>query len=125
MEGQPRNHGDLPADEAARAAEFQRLVHEGIERSQQEDRPIDDLTAKRIAQALSPGWGSLHELAETGAIEETIEFDLAMAEEVAQDLAIEDLHVPWIAALRTYLGGRLLRSALPGWRELGTEQEGG
>jgi hypothetical protein len=45
-----------------------------------------------------------------------------LAEEVAQDLELEQLQNPWIAALRGYLDGRLIRSALPGWDDLGTEQ---
>jgi hypothetical protein len=120
MEREGHYEDNLPSDEAARVAEYQRLVNEGIDRARQAQRPIDHLTAKRIAQELSPGSGPLYELAETGAIAETIEFDLALAEEVAQDLEIEDLHSPWIAALREYLDGRLIRSELPGWNDPST-----
>lgn len=119
MEREPHHDEDLPGDELARAAEFQRLVNEGIDRARQEQRPIDHLTAKCIAQELHPGDGPLCEFAETGAIAETVEFDLVLAEEVAQDLEIEELHSPWIAALREYLDRRLIRSELPGWDEHG------
>jgi len=121
MEGELHNYGNLPADEADRAAEFQRLVNEGIDRARQVQRPIDHLTAKRIAQELNPGSGPLHEFAETGAVAETIQFDLALAEEVAQDLEIGHLHSPWISALHEYLDLRLIRTALPGWSDLSME----
>jgi hypothetical protein len=39
-----------------------------------------------------------------------------VAEEVAQELE-EELHLPWIAAFREYIGGRLIKSELPDWND--------
>jgi hypothetical protein len=116
MDQQPYHEEGLPTDEAARAAEFERLVEDGIEQALREDRRIDDLTAKRIAQELDPGSGPLHEFAETGAIPEDIETDLAMAEEVLRDLELER-HIPWITALGGYLAGRPIKTEMPFWND--------
>lgn len=115
MEQQP-HHGDLAADEAARAAERQAHIRDGLEEARRTGRRINDLTAKRIARELDPGSGPLHEFVETGAVPDDVEADLAAAEEVARDLEAQ-AHIPWVRALREYFGGRLLRSAMPYWND--------
>jgi hypothetical protein len=115
MEQQPQQPGDLPADEAARTAERQARIHGGLEDAWRTGRRINDLTAKRIARELDPGSGPLHDFAETGAIPEDMEADLMAAEEVATDLQLEQSHIPWVAALRKYVDGRLIRSAMSYW----------
>lgn len=118
MEQQPHHEEDLPADEAA--IDFERTVRitDGLEDAWRTGRRINDLTAKRIARELDPGSGPLHDFAETGAIPDGIEADLATAEEIVRDLELDhEPYIPWIAALREYLGGRLIRSELPYWND--------
>jgi hypothetical protein len=110
----------VPITASALAAERERLINEGVAFAERTKRRIDDLTAKRIACELDPGSGSLHELAETGAISADIEIDLSVAEEVAKDLELPT-HSPWIAALRRYCNGRLLKSWVPYWGDLSVE----
>ena len=117
MTHQPHDHEDLPTDQAAGAAERERRINQGLAAARHEDRRIDGLTAKRIARALDPGSGPLHEFAETGAVPEDMEADLAAGEVVARDLGLEEAYFPWIAALRVYLDGRLIKGPLPGWND--------
>lgn len=113
---QPHHEDGLPADEAARAAETERLIHEGLDQAWRTGRRIDDLTAKRIARELDPGSGPLHEFVETGAVPADMELDLATAEEVVRDLKLEP-RIPWITALGEYCAGRLIRSEMPYWND--------
>jgi hypothetical protein len=120
MEGQPRNHEDLPADETDRREAQVRRIYDGLEDAWCRGRRIDDLTAKRIAREIDPGSGPLHEFAETGAIPDGMDTHLAVAEEVVEDLAMQS-NIPWIGALREYFDGRLIRSEMPYWNEPGIE----
>ncbi len=115
MERLSSNQG-FTGDEAARAAERDRLIAEGIERAMRRGHRIDDLTAKRIAQALDPGSGPLHEFAETGAIPPDIDVDLDAAREVVQDLQPE-AELPRLDALADYFDGRLLKNEMPYWND--------
>jgi hypothetical protein len=117
MEYQPQEQ-DLPADEAARAAERRARIRGGLEDAWRTGRRINDLTAKRIARELDPGSGPLHEFAQTGAVPEGVDADLVTAEEVLRDLELEhEPPIPWMEALREYFGGRLIRSAMPYWND--------
>jgi hypothetical protein len=115
MEHQPHDQA-IPADEAARAAERHARIHDGLDEAWRTGRRINDLTAKCIARELDPGSGPLHDFAETGAISDDMEADLVAAEEVVRDLELEqELPIPWVAALREYVNGRLIKSAIPYW----------
>ena len=116
MEGQPQYEAGLPAEEAARAAERERRIKEALQAAWRRGRRIDDWTAKHIAQTLDPGDGPLHEFAETGAIPEGMEAELAIAAEVIQDLDIQE-ELPPLTALGEYFAGRLLKSAMPYWND--------
>lgn len=121
MERKPPNRTEsLAAEEAGAATERERLIDEGLQQAREEQRHIDHLTAKRIARDLDPGSGPLHEFAETGAVPEWIGIDLESAQEVALDLEMES-RLSWILALDEYCRGRLIRSELLGWNELGAE----
>jgi hypothetical protein len=115
MEHQPHNH-DLSADEATRAAERHARIYDGLDEARRTGRRINDVTAKRIVRKLDPGSGPLHDFAETGAIADDMEADLVAAEEVVRDLELQDeLPIPWVAALREYVNGRPIKSAMPYW----------
>jgi hypothetical protein len=117
MEQESRNSDNLPGDEAALAAERRTRILDGLEAAWRTGRRIDDLTAKRIARELDPGSGPLHEFAKTGAIQPDAEVDLAVAQEVAQDLELERSHIPWTTALGEYFDGRLLKTEMPYWND--------
>lgn len=117
MEQQPRHEEGLPVDEAALAVERHARIGDGLEEAWRTGRRIDDLTAKRIARELDPGSGPLHHFAETGAIPPGAETDLVVAEEVAQDLELEQSRIPWITALGEYFDGRLIKSEMPYWND--------
>lgn len=112
MEQQPRHGERLSGAEAAAAARRERLINEGLEQAWRNGRRIDDLTAKRIARALTPGSGALHVFAETGAIPEEMEVDLGMAGEV-----VPERRETWIAALDQYCRQRLIKTEMPYWND--------
>ena len=112
MGQKPHHEADLPADEAALAAERERLINEALEQAWRTGRHIDDLTAKRIARMITPGSGALHVFAETGAIPEEMEIELEIACEVAPELK-----ETWIAALDHYCRGRLIKGEMPYWND--------
>lgn len=116
MEHERQQEEGLPADEEARAREREQLIRAGLKVAWRRGRRIDDLTAKRIARQLDPGSGPLHEFAETGAIPDGVEADLAVAGEVVEDLGDES-HLPRITALGEYLAGRMIKSELPYWND--------
>lgn len=120
MERQPEHYEDLPGDEAADPEEQVRSIYDGLEDAWRKGRRIDDLTAKRIAGQLDPGSGPLHDFAETGAIPDGMDVHLAVAEDVVKDMEMTS-HIPWVGALREYFDGRLLKSELPYWNDLGME----
>lgn len=113
---QPEHERGLSPDEAARAAERENRIREGLERAWRTGRRIDDWTAKHIARSLDPGDGPLHQLAETGAVPPGIEADLAIAAEVVQDIDSEQ-ELGRIVALGEYVAGRLIRSEMPYWND--------
>ncbi len=117
MEQESRNAENSPGDKAALAAERHVRILDGLEDAWRTGRRINDLTAKRIARELDPGSGALHEFAETGAISSGAEVDLAVAQEVAQELELERSHIPWITALGEYFDGRLIKSEMPYWND--------
>lgn len=106
----------LPLDEAAAAKERERLINEALEQARRTGRRIDDLTAKRIARALTPGSGALHVLAETGAIPEDMEVELELASEV-----VPELKETWIAGLDQYCRQRLIKTEMPYWNDASME----
>jgi hypothetical protein len=112
MEQESRREGDLPIDEAARAAERERGINEALDRAWRTGRSIDDLTAKRIARVITPGSGAVHVFAETGAIPDDMGVELEVACEVAPELK-----ETWIAALDQYCHRRLIRSEMPYWND--------
>jgi hypothetical protein len=117
MEQESQNAKNLPEDEAALAAQRLTRILDGLEAAWRTGRRIDDLTAKRIARLFDPGSGPLHEFAETGAVPPGVELELAVAQEIAQDLELEQSHIPWITALDEYFGGRLIKSEIPYWND--------
>ena len=121
MEGEPRNCEDLPSNETTRPDDQVRCIYDGLEEAWRTGRRIDDLTAKRIARKLDPGSGPLHDFAETGAIPDGMDVHLAVAEEVIRDLEIRS-DIPWVRALREYFDGRLIRSEMPNWSDLGAKR---
>ena len=116
MEQQQHHERGLPADEAARAVERERLINEALDHAWRTGRRIDDLTAKRIARTLTPGSRPLQIFAETGAIADDMETELEIACEVAPELK-----ETWIAALDHYCHGRLIRTEMPYWNDTGME----
>ncbi|ABD10263.1 hypothetical protein ThrDRAFT_00236 [Frankia casuarinae] len=92
----------------------ERLIKQGIEAAAQEERPIDDRTARYIAGQLHGGQVSaLYSLASTGnIIEDTVYHEL-----------YEDLesHTPevasWVEALRAYCQARPDKGPVRGWTE--------
>jgi hypothetical protein len=124
MEQESRSAENLPKDEAALAAERHVRILDGLEDAWRTGRRINDLTAKRIARELDPGSGPLHDFAESGGIPPDIGADLAVAEEVLRDVALEQ-RIPWVAALRRYVDGRLIKSEMPYWHELGRDDASG
>jgi hypothetical protein len=120
MEHEPRHEENMSSDDEARAREREQLIRSGLTVAWRRGRRIDDLTAKRIAQQLDPGSGSLHEFAETGAIADSIDADLTAAGEVVRDLEQEP-HLPRLTALGEYFAGRIIKSELPYWNDPGME----
>lgn len=116
MEQQPHNYEDLSGDETDRPVDWARRIYDGLEEAWRTGRRIDDLTAKRIARAIDPGDGPLHEFVGTGAIPDGMETQLTVADEVVEDLEMKS-QLPWIGALREYFDGRLLKSAMPYWND--------
>jgi hypothetical protein len=116
MERQPQHHEDLSGHETASFYERVRRIYEGLESAWRTGRRIDDLTAKRIAREIDPGGGPLHEFVGTGAIPVGMYVDLAVAEEIVEDLEMKS-HIPWIGALREYFDGRLIKSEMPYWND--------
>jgi hypothetical protein len=116
MEQQPRRGERVSRAEAAAAAQRERLIGEALEQAWRTGRRIDDLTAKRIARALTPGSGALHVFAETGALPEEMEAEL----EIAGDVAPERKDT-WIAALDQYCRHRLIKTEMPYWNDQSME----
>ncbi len=111
MEQEPHHEVAIPTDEAALVVQRKSQINEALEQAWRTGRRIDDLTAKRIARALTPGSGALHVFAETGAIPEDMEIELELACEVEPNLK------SWIAALDHYCRGRLIRTEMPYWND--------
>jgi hypothetical protein len=116
MEHEEQHRERLLADEKAHAEEREQLIRAGLDAAWRRGQRIDDLTAKRIARQLDPGIGPLHEFAETGAIPEGIEAELAAAAGVLEGLGQEP-YLPRITALGEYLDGRPIRTEMPYWND--------
>lgn len=113
MEDEPRHLGGREtghSPEIERSPEQQR-IHEGIAEALRDGTTIDHETAWLIARHISPGSGSLHELALTGAISTEIGSDLEVACELLPELADT-----WIAALDGYCWRRRDKGPVAGWR---------
>lgn len=95
--------------ETERSPEEQR-ISEGIAEALRDGSTIDHETAWLIAKIISPGSGSLHDLAQTGAISPDIGSDLETAYEVLPDVADT-----WVAALDGYCWRRRDKGPVDGW----------
>ncbi|ABD10193.1 hypothetical protein ThrDRAFT_00307 [Frankia casuarinae] len=105
------NQGDVPP---AEQSHDERLINRGIEAAAQEERPIDDRTARYIAGQLHGGQVSaLYSLASTGnIIEDTVYHELY------EDLESQTPEVAsWVEALRTYCQARPDKGPVSGWAE--------
>ena len=111
MEQRPDNQRreEEPTPEAAESAEVQR-ISEGIAEALRDGTPIDDDTAWRIARAITPGSGSLHQLVISGEISPDIGADLEAAYEVLPERADT-----WVAALDGYCFRRRHKGPVTGW----------
>jgi hypothetical protein len=112
MEDEPRNFdgGEMGySPEIERSPEEQR-ISEGIAEALRDGSTIDHETAWLIAKRISPGSGSLQELAMTGAISPEIGGDLEVACEVLPEVADT-----WIAALDGYCWRRRDKGPVAGW----------
>lgn len=105
MESESNQPETLASQESATA----RRISDGIAEALKYGRAIDDETAWLIAQAISPGSGSLHILATTGEIDPDIGSDLEVAREV-----LPEVSETWIAALDGYCWRRKDRGP-PSW----------
>ncbi|KDA44545.1 antirestriction protein ArdA [Frankia sp. BMG5.23] len=95
----------------------ERLINRGVEAATQEERPIDDRTARYIAGQLHGGQASaLYSLASTGnIIEDTVYHELY------QDLEAQTPEVAsWVEALRAYCQARPDKGPVSGWAEHAT-----
>ena len=110
MESEPTQRKES-AEETRESEESpeERRISEGIAEALKYGRAVDDETAWLIARAITPGSGSLHILAETGAIGPDIGSDLAVAREVLPEVA-----QTWIAALDGYCWRRTDKGP-PSW----------
>lgn len=91
----------------------ERVIRDGIQEAANEDRSIDDRTARYIAGQLHSGQASaLYALASSGAITDRTMSEL-VAERAAQPLTVCE----WIDALIGYCAGRTDRDAIAGWVE--------
>lgn len=95
-------------------------IQRGIADALNEDRPIDDHTARRIAMHLQRGEESaLYVLASSGALPERLERELL---ESVQDLPLE--RDSWVDALLDYADARGEdRGTREGWREVPAEDD--
>jgi antirestriction protein len=92
----------------------ERLITQGIEAAVQDERPIDDRTARYIAGQLHGGQASaLYSLASTGnIIEDTVYHELY------EDLEAQTPEVAsWVEALRAYCLAREDKGPVRGWAE--------
>lgn len=115
MEREPAEHEREEAGlgpELEQSPEAQR-IREGIAEALRDGSPIDHETAWLIAKVITPGSGSLHQLAMSGEISPDIGSDLEAAYQVLPELADT-----WIAALDGYCFRRRDTGPVQGW--LGT-----
>src|SRR6266516_320018 len=96
----------------------ERVIRQGIEAAQKEEREIDDRTARYIASQLHGGQDSaLYALASSGAV---IEDDVY--HELYEDLESHTLQVQqWVEALRTYCLNRERKEPIAGWARRAAE----
>jgi hypothetical protein len=105
MEEQRR---ELPAEQEEVSQAIR--IRDGIAEALRSGRVIDHETAWLIARAITPGSGSLHQLALSGEIGPDIDADLAVAAEVMPGRA-----ATWIAALEGYCFRRTDKGPIAGW----------
>ncbi|WP_052711010.1 antirestriction protein ArdA [Pseudofrankia sp. DC12] len=109
-EGTIRNVNPTPGQ----PSRDERLIEQGIETAAQQERPIDDRTARYIAGQLHSGQASaLYSLASTGnIIEEDVYHELyADLEDQTPEVA------SWVEALRAYCQARPDKGRVQGWAE--------
>lgn len=97
----------------ARGRQIEQEINETVHLAWDQGRPIDDLTAKRIAQFIEPGSGPLHEFVETGAITPDMGAELQTAGEGASGP-----QQIWVAALGDYCRRRRRKEPIGGWGDM-------
>jgi hypothetical protein len=108
-QGEAQELGGLPRGEAW----AERVIREGIEAAELEEREIDDRTARYIALRLSGGQSTaLLALASTGEIREELNRELAEAWQAAGISAETRLWVDWLG---TYWLNRVDRGPVTDW----------
>jgi hypothetical protein len=112
MEHEPlqEQREELGQEAETEATPEKRRISEGIAEALREGTTIDHETAWLIARSITPGSGSLHELATSGAISPDIGGDLEIAYQVVPEVADT-----WIAALDGYCWRRRDKGPVVGW----------